>query len=82
MENAISSFILIAVTVIIGILVFSIGSMYFAHVQAQGQVRSLAQQVSQGLYIQKTEVFSLGKEKTVIFTISDFNYQGKLSISV
>lgn len=82
MENSLSSFLILVVTLLIGLVVVSFTSLQAAQLSFNAQVSSFADRVSAGLQLVHTYVLNSGDQQEVVLVPTDFNYKGVLYITV
>jgi len=78
MENSISTFMLIIATILIGLSVFAITSVYVSQQYANINVQNQAENIANGLYIS----YIGGVNDSYSLTVYDYNYQDILYFTV
>ena len=78
MENAVSTFILVIATVLLGLSAFAITSVFTAQQYNNVNIQNQAENIANGLYI--SYAGSGGNSYSI--TVYDFNYQGPIYFTV
>ena len=82
MENSVSSFILLIVTVLIGIVAIGLSAVFASNQYNASLIQSQAQNIANGLYISVSNPAIMSNGYAVFITVKDFNYQGSLYFTV
>ncbi|AWR96165.1 hypothetical protein DFR86_00455 [Acidianus sulfidivorans JP7] len=82
MQNSITAFILIVITVILGLVLFGLSSSYLSIQAANANVENFAQNVANGFRIQQSIASYYDGNVTRVITLTNFNYNGSVYISV
>lgn len=81
MESTTAVFILLIATVIIGLLVFALTSIFSSYIASNSAISSYASDVAQGLYISKTVAVNSGNYYSIVIVPTDFNYNGTIYLT-
>ncbi|ARM76821.1 hypothetical protein [Acidianus manzaensis] len=81
MENVVSVFLIIVATVLIGLVIFGLSSVYASNQFNSVTIENQAQDISSGLYLQISNNITTGSEESLFIVPQDFNYNGTIYIT-
>ncbi|MBB5255036.1 hypothetical protein [Sulfurisphaera ohwakuensis] len=82
MESSVIAFILIIATILIGLVVFSLSSIYATYQYTRVNLQQQAESISNGLYISISNNVTAGSTISLFLVPQDFNYNGTIYLTV
>ncbi|MCG3110039.1 hypothetical protein L3N51_02336 [Metallosphaera sp. J1] len=81
MNNPITAFILVVVTLILAIGVFTLASFYLGAQAVNAGIAREAENTASGFYIQRTPTIIVSGNKSIAVSLENFNYNGTIYLT-